>query len=230
IPIHKPDYVVVQYTWWLYNRAVSIYGPYFFGALPMPYIVKNETELEIVPAPFRAKVFDLPLSRYKNTERGFGDFLSFTFNVSMPLFLHDSYYIRSSQLKRILSITPKPYRDKATVEKFAYNEIYEICRQNDSKMILLVIGNDPGSKDHDVFVRELKHMKVINADSVLWELLPQQDLETYNKIYKHWRGDPPQKVDDHPNPKAHKIIARTLFKELVKVKESYRDTTNLPEL
>ena len=53
IPKYKPDYVFVQYTPWLYDRAVSMYAPTYRNTIrPFPYVSRIDGAIQIIPPLF----------------------------------------------------------------------------------------------------------------------------------------------------------------------------------
>ena len=49
IPKHRPDLLVVQYSPWLVNRAITPYAPAWLGTLPVPYFFLEETDEIAIP-------------------------------------------------------------------------------------------------------------------------------------------------------------------------------------
>jgi lysophospholipase L1-like esterase len=54
----------------------------------------------------------------------------------------------------------------------------------------------------------------VDAQATLDAAVPEADKEAYYRRFGHWRGSPPQLVDTHPNPAAHRIIAREILRRL----------------
>jgi hypothetical protein len=48
---------------------------------------------------------------------------------------------------------------------------------------------------------------VVRAQEVLNGRVPEATKEAYQRRFAHWRGQPPELVDTHPNSAAHEIIA-----------------------
>ena len=104
IPRHKPDYVLVQYSPWLVDRAVRPFSPSHYGKFPNPYFVEedNEDNLVIKLPVFQTKILELPIDEYRKSQKGFSDFLSFLGNVGLPLFLHDDFNMTAYTLDKVL--------------------------------------------------------------------------------------------------------------------------------
>jgi hypothetical protein len=67
VPANKPDYLIVQYSPWLVDRARSPFAPTNFGKVPTPYFFVRQNELALHPPVFVTKIMDLPFDQYRNT-------------------------------------------------------------------------------------------------------------------------------------------------------------------
>ena len=84
-----------------------------------------------------------------------------------------------------------------------------MAREENAALVIVVLGENYKP------VETPRHLlpagtTVVDAHSALLERLPVVDKENYRKHYAHWRGSPPRIVDNHPNEKAHKIIAEEI--------------------
>ncbi len=210
IPRYQPDFVIVQYSFWLYDRAVDLYAPSFFGKVPSPYFTRKKFQFSIAPPPFTSVIYDLPINTYRYTKRGFGDFTAFFFRAGWPTLAHDDYFSARTKAGLWLNWIPEPSGDRAAVENYVYSEIFKLCRQNNSRMIFMILGNDLRSKQHEKAVEGIPRLTIINADYVLVSNLSPQTQEEYQRRYYIWKGNPPVIVDNHPSPQAHRIISGAL--------------------
>lgn len=213
IPRHKPDYVIVQYSTWLISRAVTAFAPSYFGKLPNPYYA-GEDKLVIKPPVFQTIIMELPVDEYRDSQEGFGDFLSFLWNIGLPLFLYDDFNMGVYTLASVFGLKGQPTANRRAVIQHAYEEIHKVAEQNRAKMIIVVLGNN----HHPVSVqKELlpKDVIVVDAHRALLKRLPTINRESYQRQYHHWRGDPLKRVDGHPNEKAHRIIAEEIVSQIV---------------
>lgn len=215
IPIHKPDYVLVQYSPWLAKRAQSPFASTYSGKIPTPFF-SAEPELMLHPPVFATKVYDLSIDSYRKSPQTTADLLSFFWNVGFPLFLHDDVSMAIYYVKKFFGFVPKTIADREQIEKYAYGEIVKTAKENGAKVVVVILGVD--SKP----VRVPEHLFpddciFVEAHAALLERLPVVDDETYQKQYEHWRGSPPVMVDYHPNPLAHSIIAELI---VAKIKNS----------
>lgn len=213
IPRHKPDYVIVQYSPWLVERAVGTFAPSYFGKLPNPYYVEDDN-LVIKPPVFQTKIFDLPIDGYRDTQEGFVDFLSFVWNVGLPLYFHDDINMGIYTFARVSGLKDQPATDRPAVIQHAYGEINRVAEQNGAEMIVVVIGysNDPVPVQKELLPDDII---IVDARGALLENLSTVDRKSYERQYNHWRGDPLKLVDRHPNEKAHKIIAEEIASQII---------------
>jgi hypothetical protein len=213
VPGQKPDYLLVQYSPWLVSRALDPFAPTYFGKLPTPYFFDRQSELVLQPPVFQTKMFDLPIDRYRNTPTSFSDKVSFSWNVGLPIFVHDDFNMIGYAANRFLRRVPAPASDEARVTTYVYGQIGKIAKENGAKLIVVVLGNDVNSVpiSRAWFPADAA---VVNAHDALLEHLPVAAQEKYDKAYAFWRGSPPAIVDRHPNENAHRVIADAVAREI----------------
>ncbi len=212
IPEYKPDIVIVQYSPWLVDRAITKYAPTYFGKLPVPYFFDDEDgRLEIHPPAFSQS--DAPLLEYRDSPRSVGLYCSFLFRAAVPLLIHDDFWGAVTSAKQLFGIAPRPSERRQAIVDQVYGEISELCRAADSRMIVVMLdkGIPPIQRDS---LGDIPHATVLDAHMKLAALLPSYDNETFLRTFAHWRGDPLLMVDDHPNPTAHGIIANVILAAL----------------
>ena len=207
VPELKPDYVVVQYSPWLVDRAMNPFMPTYLGRLSGPYYASNESgDLSIQAPLFRSKVYDLPLDDFKgDTHHGF---LPFCTRVVAPLFVHDNWNMACYRAKRAVGSLPAPTTDREEVIRTAYEDILDVCRKNDAHVILLTLGN---SAERVEIPESLPRSEALLVDAQEALIDRLQSGQEYERVYEHWRGEPAIKVDAHPNGHAHSIIAEEIM-------------------
>jgi len=212
IPLYKPDFVVVQYSPWLVQRATSMRVPSFWIAnIPVPYVSRTKGGKDIIsPRAFNSKTFDVNIDKFKKTKKGIKDYTCFLFEIGIPLYLYNGYYTVITILKKTFGIIPKPNKGLKDVEQFVYENIYEVCKQNNSKMIILNLGDIQYTQNSHKLIFPDSNVIFAEADSLLLRGLNSPD--DYNKEYKHWylNGKGSVLKDPHPNQKAHKIITEAI--------------------
>ncbi len=208
-PAQRPDYLMVQYSPWLVERAQNPFAPTYFGRLPTPYFYNSEQGLALQPPVFRTRIFDLTIDRYRNASGGAGNAISFEWNVGLPLFAHDDFHMGGFVVNRLLGRLPRPAPDQSQIIKYVYGEFARIARDNGARLVIVVLGNDvsPVQIHPDWFPADAI---LVNAHDSLLQRLGVKDEESYKRAYGFWRGSPPAFVDDHPNENAHRIIAEAV--------------------
>jgi hypothetical protein len=214
IPKYKPDYVLVQYSPWLVDRARDGFAPTFFGKLPTPYFVERDGKTVLHPPVFEPVVFDTPVHDYLGTKKGLGDFLSFQFRVGLPLYLHDDWNMGVYWAKRRLGALPPP-ADWGKILQTVYGDIADLCARHQARMVIVVLGLDANPITVPRAFQGLS-TEVVDAHSVLRAQLPSPDNDAYLREYGHWQGTPPTLIDSHPNPRAQAIFAEEVLKVIQK--------------
>ena len=216
IPKYKPNYVVVQYSPWLSDRAANPYALTYHARLPVPYITIEEDALVINPPGFLTRIYEVPLDKYKRSEANSLDRLGFYFEVGIPLLLLDDVNVAFFKASRVIGLAGQPNEgNKEKLEKLVYSRFHELCRIVNAKLIVLNIG--AGDMD---YTKESKHLfdddigvYIAQGDSVLWAALTEKNESEYSLKYEHWRnnGQGNVLVDDHPNAAAHELIAKSIL-------------------
>jgi hypothetical protein len=212
VPVHTPDFLVVQYSPWLVDRALSPFAPTFYGRFPSPYFYEDSV-LKIQLPVFQSIVMDLPVDRYRHKPRSLLDFASFWWNVDFRMSVHDHYNMILYELRRALRSFPKPTSDRDKVIQYVYGEFAKIAEKSHAKLIIVVLGNTyrPVQIPYSLFP---PGVTVVDAHSAMLKKLPVVNDESYAAEYHHWRGSPTVDVDAHPNEKAHEIIAEEIVKTI----------------
>jgi len=204
IPQYRPDFVIVQCSDWLVNRATREFSPTYFLNIPYPYYADNGKDFTIVPPVYRSWGFDKDISCYRTTPAGVADFLSYMSTVAVPIQIHENMHSLAFLLKKAAGKTQRPTERKQEALNFCYTQIDGLCKKYSATMIILGLKHQSYTIVPGFFYENaeegLKNQLAAKAD--------------YEKTYAHWRGDPPVKVDNHPNPVAHKIIAGQLIKKI----------------
>jgi hypothetical protein len=218
IPQYKPDYVLVQFSPWLVGRGTSGFARSTFGLVPVPYLTLADGRVGLRPPPFRAKVFDLPFSRFDNERRGLGEFLSLFFTAGAPLFLHDDAHLLTFQFRQLAGSAAEVGRRSASesgdeVNRVVYREIAQICKENATTMVMVRLSH-PLERHHQELKELYDEVVYVDAQASLDAAVPEGDKDVYYRRFAHWRGAPPVLVDTHPNPAAHRLIAQDVLRRL----------------
>ena len=230
IPQHRPKIVSVQYSPWLADRARFMFFPSAHGVMPFPFVTKNEDSKFYIHEPFfRSSLYNPEYKYYKTSPVSFADKFSFFFKVGFPVAIVDSWKQHLAQWKMTLGMLPTAESDNQKIEKYVYERIYELCKQNGARMVVLNIGGfgysdeQRMSNHHDrkrfqetMNAELVKNVNFIDADSVLRAGIKPK--ENYSKYVQWAKVSETDSIlyDNHPNPMAHKIIAETLVEGMEK--------------
>jgi len=209
LPIHKPDYLLVQYSPWLVSRAQDPFAPSSYGKVPTPFFYDIGDNFALNSPVFLAKVMELPIDRYRHGERGVMDALSFYWNVGLPLFFHDDFNMLKYYISRSIGILPNPTKRREDLVEYVYGEIYNEAKEHGAKLVIVVLG----AAAKPVVVKDLSFPSdaiLVHAHDALLNYLTSVNNIDYMRAYAHWRGSPRRLVDIHPNKFAHRIIARAI--------------------
>jgi hypothetical protein len=218
IPQYRPDYVLVQFSPWLVGRGTSGFARSTFGAVPVPYLTLDDGRVAVQPPLFRARVFDLPFHRFDNDRRGWSELLPFFFTAGAPLFLHDDVQRLACHVRRLGGWPVEAAGHDAgaaadAISRAVYREIALIGGDNAARVVLVRLSHP--LERHHLELKELyREVVYVDAQATLDAAVPEADKDAYYRRFGHWRGSPPQLVDTHPNPAAHRIIAREILRKL----------------
>jgi hypothetical protein len=208
IPEYKPEYILFQYSPWLLNRSTRKFAPTWFSLAPNPYFINAEDgSIDLHPPVFTCYTVDL--TPWRDTPASYSDFLNFFSRVGLPLGLHDEFNMLLFKIKSALSLVPKPSQRKDSIIENVYQEINDLAEKYDSQLIIVGLGNlnEPLVMPESLLKLGLT---TINCHSELLNRLEDPTKYAYCQAYAHYRGDPPKRVDRHPNPAAHRIIADSI--------------------
>lgn len=212
IPLHTPDYVLLQYSPWLVERSLAEYAPTYIGTIPTPYFVRTGAGVELAPPAFETLAFDVPIAEYRESPRGFVDFVGFLTRVGAPLLVHDDVCLRRLAFSRWIGALPK-IAAASDVDALVYPEIARLCAEHGSKLV--IVGLENGSVPWRVpeVIGQLD-VPIAYATNRLRDRLPELTRDAYHRAYLHMAGDPPVLIDAHPNAAAHAIIAETIIEAI----------------
>jgi hypothetical protein len=212
IPEYRPDYVLLQYSPWLLERARTEYAPTFTGTIPVPFFVTTPAGVRLQPPLFETRAFDVPTGEYRSSERGFVDFLGFTLRVGVPLLAHDDLNTAWVRLRHRFGSVPA-CASPAEIESFVYPEIAKSCAEHGAKLIIVAIENGSEPWTVPATIANLG-APIAYGTNLMRERLPVLSRENYNRAYLFMAGDPPVLIDAHPNAHAHSIIAESVIEAI----------------
>lgn len=208
VPEQRPEIILVQHSPWLVGRGTSGFARATFGTVPVPYFSDDGGALRVAPPVFRARLFDLPVQRYDNPRRGLAGFTSFLWSVGLPLFAHDDAQLLLYDARRLAGRVPGRATDEDAVAVGAYREIYALARAAGALLVVVRLSHPLDSSPPALGGLAREHgVVVVRAQEELNRRVPESTKEAYQRRFAHWRGQPPELVDTHPNREAHGIIA-----------------------
>lgn len=218
IPQYKPDYVIVQYTNWLVQRGTSMFAPYGFCRIPFPYFAEQNNGYVLELPAYNSYVKFIDPQHIKSLYKG--KFIKFLFKEALLSSLYDGWYLLKTEFLLITGQLPRPATNLWDVEMYAYSRIKTIAEENGATVIILNLGNIEYSKySHSLFSDP--NIYFAEADSSLNDFLKTSPSKDYCMEFCHWivKGKDMILIDRHPNPKAHRIIASSIIKEINKTKK-----------
>jgi len=217
IPQYLPDYLMVQYSNWLVERAISGYAPSYYGRYPTPFFIRQSTQsLGIYPPYYPSIADDLPIDNYRDAKTSLVDKFSFFFTVSLPLYTHDIYYEAVTRAKKTAGLIPVAVSNREEVVRFVYNEIAGLSKIYNSEMIIVALRAP--NKDHLNILKNIPNTIVVETELTLFSHLKEKTEQAYKRQYYHWRNN--EIIDSHPNAEAHRIIAKTIVQNIKKISDS----------
>ena len=214
LPQVRPALVLVQASTWLPARAARPLRASGFGLLPVPYFAAGEGGGPLWrPPPFRSKLFDLPVAHYRDTARGLLDWGGFVGRVGFPLFLHDDARRVQMRVARATGKLPRGAPERA-ISETVYPELARLARASGARMVVVILeaAGKQNLKAADLALPP--DVLVVDTKPQLYGRIRGTDRDSYLRAYGHWRGSPPRMVDEHPNARAHAIIAEQVLAAL----------------
>jgi len=214
IPEYQPEYILFQYSPWLLNRSTRKFAPTRFSFAPNPYYIDIEDgSVDLHPPVFTC--YSVDLSPWRDSPKSFSDFISLFSKIGIPLLLHDDFNLLLFKIKSALSWFPEPSERQEVIMTAAYREIKELAEKFNSRLIIVGLGH---LEDPMVMPPPLREMGLttVNCHAELLSRLDEPTEYAYCRAYAHYRGDPPTRVDRHPNPAAHRIIADSILEVIHK--------------
>lgn len=214
---YKPKYLVIQNSPWLILRGVSEFAPSRGGyMLPVPYFADSGKLFQVEKPIYKSSIGKLFPA--KDRRLFSGKILRYYFRRGVPYFAQEQFYIFITRCKNLVSLKQTPTTRIDSAEFDAYRKIFEYAELNQTKVILLKLGNSEGSNKTELISKLGRNISVANADSLLYGYINGYSSNKYRTSFGHWgtteRGDSIF-VDGHPNNVSHKLIAQSIFPHLM---------------
>lgn len=217
LPKYKPRYAVFQYSPWLSERGLA---PFKYGTevpMPKPFFEPDAAgRFTLRKPPYASHVFDMDRDaihgRYK------GRFAAFLFDVGIPFLLREDRLrmgMRWAILRGRLRPADNDTRHQTRLSRQIYPELLELARANGTTPLIVYIpsfvadSRAPDSTVLSTFDRRI----IAPAPDAHRAYLESHPGCRSPRDFIHWRvvnGDS-IRVDIHPNPLSHRLIAAALI-------------------
>jgi len=215
IPKIKPKYVIVQYSPWLVERSLRFSAPAHNYFVPAAYFAEKDGIVSVAAPVYDSRFFFEAARRVKSSYRE--KFIPFLFREAIPLSLRQMRLFLKTGYLLAAGRIPAPSNNPAAAEKFAYEKIKMLAEQYGARCVILNLGDmEYSKKSHKLFAN--RDVLFAEADDDLNEFLKTSPSKNYQTEFCHWiiNGTNYSLIDNHPNPKAHRIIALSIVKAIHK--------------
>ena len=205
IKVTSPDLILVQYSSWLVDRALSPYvqDPLgFLGAAHFAVNKKNKVALQ--PPPFRTAWAD---SQWDRGEMNF-------FVRAIPLFFFDWFH----QLRFSLHNTDKPAPRSALV-RFAYDSMARLAEKKEARLFIVFIGRWDQSDAQTI--TSVMPASLVTTGEVLEKQWNQDRSPEFTSEFEEWKSYPPVLSKEPPLKKIPAILAPTFIEAIHQVQASF---------
>jgi hypothetical protein len=144
-----------------------------------------------------------------------GKFIKFLFQEALLFYLDEVWNSVKTECLLITGQRLRPATNPGEVEKYAYDRIKTIAEKNGAIVIMLNLGDIEYSRNsHGLFPDS--NIRFAEADSYLSEFLKTSPSKDYCMEFCHWilKGKDLILIDNHPNARAHGLIADSIIKEI----------------
>ena len=230
IPKQKPKIVFVQYSPWLADRARFTFYPSAFGIMPFPFIYRTTKGFAVHRPFFASSLYQPESAHFKQTARSFLDKFAFFWQVGLPVVVLDYFKRKWAFWQMNLGIEPHAESDNQAIERYVYEEIAQICQENQAQLVIVNLGGFGYDEarfenhyDHARFLKTVanKNLTFVDADSAL-----RAGLKTPKEYDKYLLWDKTGKdsvlFDNHPNANTHRLIAEQILLKLNKTRTPLR--------
>jgi len=211
----RPTLVLIQYSPWLVDRAITGYAPSYYGLQPVPYLARSSdrttdesARLLIEHPAFRRYTIDT--RRFADSEPTAGNYLRFVAASGIPLLIHDDLLHSLTWARQRIGHLRPPMTNRQAVVDQVYSAFARVCRKNGATLVVVILdkGIPPGPRER---LDAARGAITVDAHDELVSALPVAGPVAYQKMYGHWWGEPARLVDEHPNERAHRSIADSIL-------------------
>lgn len=212
LPKYKFNYVFIQLSPWLADRAMVITGQTNYGFRPFPYFSDRGNGFVLNKPAFKSHFYSS--KQWRKTTHSYVEKLSFALSDGWRFEILDYYSFVGSVIKIKLGIKPGPTKRKEELEKYFYNYAINRCKQYNAIPLILKLQY-PNEECQDLLNYIRNKASVIDLDSDLERIINEtgKDHKSLFEIY-HVYVEDTIVFDQHPNKYAHELFSEKIFNEL----------------
>jgi|GEM_PF-307310 len=220
IPKYKPRYVVLQYSYWLPQRAAGMYRYSADYPMPKPYYeVLPSGRFGLATPPFASRAFEVDtdsvVALYREHPLQF-----FKYSRIPALLLEEDLKRLGVGVQRIMG-RYHPITEDLTVMKALSRQVYaalmELCRQNGAQPIILHLSKQHTNFDeYPGFLSSTDTAAYIDGMKYHKQHLAHTPGASFKWDFIHWRarnGDTVT-IDTHPNHFSHYLISKSIVERI----------------
>jgi hypothetical protein len=218
IPKYKFNYIFIQLSPWLTERAMNLNGSTNYGYLPFPYFSKSADSFKLNLSVYKTRLLRSVQINLRETKISYFEKLRFMVTDGFKIEVTDYYPYKFAALKVKMGLIAKPTSDKPALENYFYDYLIELCNKNSSTPVILKLRYN--AKDCQQLIDHISNRAIVvdldhDLDSII--INKRGTFENVFGIYHHI-GKDSIFVDSHPNTVAHDIMAHEIFKTLTEAK------------
>jgi hypothetical protein len=222
LPKYKPRYAVFQYSPWLPERGLA---PFKYGSevpMPKPFFERGEAgRFDLRTPPYASHIFDLDRASIRSNY--LGRFPRFLFELGIPFLLREDRLrmgMRWGILTGRLHPATNDIRHQTRLSLQVYAELIALARAEGATPVILHL---PSFVSHSrtmdsAVLQPFDRQLVASAPETHRTYLESHPGSALHRDFIHWRlidGDS-VRIDIHPNPLSHRLIAAAVIDALKK--------------
>lgn len=222
LPRYRPRYAVFQYSPWLPERGLA---PFKYGSevpMPKPFFETGEAgRFDLRTPTYVSHIFDLDRESIRSNYQG--RFPRFLFDLGIPFLMREDRLrlgMRWAILTGRLHPADNDLRHQTRLAIQVYTELVELASAQGSTPVILHLPSfvsNSRSMDSAVLRPFDRHL-VASAPATHRAYLDSHPGSALHRDFIHWRlvdGDS-VRIDIHPNPLSHRLIAAAVIDALKK--------------
>jgi len=209
---NKFNYVFIQLSPWLVDRAMKINGPTTYGKIPFPYFSDDGDNFVLNKVAFKSNVYSV--KPWRLTSPSCFDKILFMFSDGFKIEVANFYSHKWASVKVILGLKPKPTKRKRDLEYYFYSYAINYCIQNDAIPVIIKLWY-PDEECHELKNYLGQDVLIIDLDIELDKKIKEtgRDFRSLFWIY-HVQNNDTIIFENHPNGLANELFSQRIYSEL----------------